>query len=250
MSQLGMKRDVHVEDHSEGLETMKDALEFDPAKTAVLTVDMHRGHLDMTNATMPALPDEATRVLDGASDFLKFARDHDIKVYHAVLTMREKEIADSMNPRHAVGGVTFSENTVQSEAQKEGILHNVEGSVQTEVMPELDVQPTDFMVTNKKTLSCFIGTELEWSLKRNGIDTLLIMGVNTNTCCQNAAFDGFNFGYKVIMMSDCVSSMYGLDLHQFAMENVARCLGWVLTNDEVKEKVLDFEHRHHNAPNN
>ena len=32
MSQLGMKRDVHVEDHSEGLETMKDALEFDPAK--------------------------------------------------------------------------------------------------------------------------------------------------------------------------------------------------------------------------
>ncbi len=51
-------------------------------------------------------------------------------------------------------------------------------------------------------------------------------------------------------MSDCVSSMYGLDLHQFAMENVARCLGWVLTIDVVKEKVLDFEHRHHNAPNN
>ena len=103
MTQLGMEREVHVEDHSEGLETMKDALEFDPAKTAVLTVDMHRGHLDMNNATMPALPDEATRVLDGASDFLKFARDHGIKVYHAVITMREKEIADSMNPRHAVG---------------------------------------------------------------------------------------------------------------------------------------------------
>ncbi len=51
-------------------------------------------------------------------------------------------------------------------------------------------------------------------------------------------------------MSDCVSSMYGLDLHQFAMENVARCLGWVLTIYVVKEKVLDFEHRHHNAPNN
>jgi nicotinamidase-related amidase len=247
MSQLGMKRDVHVEDHSAGLATMKEALEFDPAKTAVLTVDMHRGHLDMTNATMPALPDEATRVLGGAGDFLGFAREHGIKVYHVVLTMREHEMAASLNPRHAVGGVTFSENTVPTDAQKQELLHNIEGSIQTELMPELDRQPDDYLLTNKKTLSCFIGTELEWSLKRDGIDTLLIMGINTNTCCQNAAFDAFNYGYKVIMMSDCVSSMYGLDLHDFALENVARCLGWVLSNDEAKQKVLDYEHRHHNV---
>ena len=51
MSELGKKRDVHVEDHSIGLATMKEALEFDPKKTAILTVDMHRGHLDMVNAT-------------------------------------------------------------------------------------------------------------------------------------------------------------------------------------------------------
>jgi|TARA_B110000014_G_scaffold259084_1_gene246246 nicotinamidase-related amidase len=247
MSELGKKRDVHVEDHSIGLATMKEALEFDPKKTAILTVDMHRGHLDMVNATMPALPEEATRVLDGASDFLKFARLHEMKVYHVVLTMREHEMADSLNPRHAVGGVTFSENTVPTEAQEQGLLHNIEGSVQTEVMPELDRQPEDYLLTNKKTLSCFIGTELEWSLKRNGIDTLLIMGINTNTCCQNAAFDAFNYGYKVVLLSDCVSSMYGLDLHQFALENVARCLGWVLTNDEAKQKVTDYEHRHHNV---
>ena len=57
MSELGKKRDVHVEDHSIGLATMKEALEFDPKKTAILTVDMHRGHLDMVNATMPALPE-------------------------------------------------------------------------------------------------------------------------------------------------------------------------------------------------
>ena len=73
------------------------------------------------------------------------------------------------------------------------------------------------------------------------------MGINTNTCCQNAAFDAFNYGYKVVLLSDCVSSMYGLDLHQFALENVARCLGWVLTNDEAKQKVIDYEHRHHNV---
>lgn len=39
---------------------------------------------------------------------------------------------------------------------------------------------------------------------------------------------------------DCVASMYGRDLHALGLENVARCLGWVLTADEFKEKVTSF----------
>jgi hypothetical protein len=33
--------------------------------------------------------------------------------------------------------------------------------------------------------------------------------------------------------------MYGDDLHVLGLENIARCLGWVLTNDEFKEKILE-----------
>ncbi|MCZ6592888.1 MAG: isochorismatase family protein, partial [Alphaproteobacteria bacterium] len=77
---------------------------------------------------------------------------------------------------------------------------------------------------------------------------LILMGINTNTCVLNAAFESFNLTYKTVVMSDCVSSMYGLDLHEFALENVARCLGWVLTNEQAKQKVLDAEEwRRHNA---
>ena len=36
MSELGKKRDVHVEDHSIGLATMKEALEFDPKKNSYI----------------------------------------------------------------------------------------------------------------------------------------------------------------------------------------------------------------------
>jgi len=38
-------------------------------------------------------------------------------------------------------------------------------------------------------------------------------------------------------MSDCVASMYGDDLHVLGLQNVARCLGWTLTNEEFKEKI-------------
>jgi hypothetical protein len=38
-------------------------------------------------------------------------------------------------------------------------------------------------------------------------------------------------------MSDCVASMYGEDLHALGLQNVARCLGWVITNEQFFEKV-------------
>jgi hypothetical protein len=31
--------------------------------------------------------------------------------------------------------------------------------------------------------------------------------------------------------------MYGQDLHVFALQNIARCIGWVLTVDEFAEKL-------------
>jgi nicotinamidase-related amidase len=52
-----------------------------------------------------------------------------------------------------------------------------------------------------------------------------LMGINTNTCVHNAAFDGMNLGYKVVVAEECVGSMYGADLHVFGLQNIARCLG-------------------------
>jgi hypothetical protein len=31
--------------------------------------------------------------------------------------------------------------------------------------------------------------------------------------------------------------MYGDDLHEFGLDNVARCIGWVLSVDQVIEKL-------------
>jgi nicotinamidase-related amidase len=47
----------------------------------------------------------------------------------------------------------------------------------------------------------------------------------------------FNFDYRAIVLSDCVASMYGDDLHVLGLQNVARCIGWVLSNEEFREKL-------------
>jgi nicotinamidase-related amidase len=93
------------------------------------------------------------------------------------------------------------------------------------------------VITSKHRLSSFIDTDLESTLRALDVDTLILIGINTNTCVQCAAFEAFNRDYAVIVASDCVHSMYGDDLHEFGLENVARCFGWVLSADEIAEKL-------------
>jgi biuret amidohydrolase len=115
--------------------------------------------------------------------------------------------------------------------------HNLVGSPQTEVMPELAPLPTDYVITSKHRLSSFLDTDLESWLRTRNVETLLLIGINTNTCVLCAAFEAFNRDYAAVVVSDCVHSMYGDDLHELGLENVARCIGWVLSVDEVTEKL-------------
>ena len=72
--------------------------------------------------------------------------------------------------------------------------------------------------------------------------TVVLMGINTNTCVLNTAFTAFNFNYRVVVLSDCVASMYGDDLHVLGLQNISRCLGWVVTNQQFFEKLKEAKH--------
>ncbi|MFC1872890.1 cysteine hydrolase family protein [Chloroflexota bacterium] len=228
---------IQIEDHSATTKALNDQLQINPRKTAVVTIDMHRGHLDPVEATLPASVKESKRVRRYAHNLLKFARAHNIPVIHVVTLFREMEI-DKINPRINAGRVVFSRAAQKTEAQRRGVLHNVEGSVQTELMPEVGPESGDFIINYKKTFSSYQETDLEHILRVVlGVDTVVLMGINTNTCVLCAAFESFNYGYKTVVISDCVASMYGQDLHTFGLQNVARCLGWVLSVEEFRQKI-------------
>jgi biuret amidohydrolase len=67
--------------------------------------------------------------------------------------------------------------------------------------------------------------------------SVLWASILTNTCVLNTAFTAFNKNFQVVVLSDCVASMYGEDLHVLGLENVARCLGWVVDNATLKRKL-------------
>src|SRR5712692_113886 len=233
---------VDIVDRSSLVAGLYRQLELKPAETAVITIDMHRGHLDMDVATMPAKPEDAARVIRNARQVLDFSRKHKIPVIHVVLVYRripgigsEGMASPFWKAMHAAQGETDRLTPGRKSTVRE---HNVEGSPGTEIIPEL-YREGDYVINNKKRLDCFYGTDLRILLETLKIKSVVLMGINTNTCVLNTAFTAFNFDYRVVVLSDCVASMYGDDLHVFGLQNVARCLGWVLTNDQFFQKLKE-----------
>jgi nicotinamidase-related amidase len=225
-------------DRSEMLRLLNQRLEIDPRTTAVVTIDCHRGHLDPEVATMPVAPWAAASVVAAAARLLAFARRTGMAVVHVILQNRifpDGTPEPLHNPFWAA--IEAADQMLTPERESTISRHNIAGSVQTQLMPELGPEPTDIVINTKRRLSIYQATDLDLTLKQLGIDTVVLIGINTNTCVQCAAFESLNRDLKTIVVSDCVHSMYGDDLHFFALQNIARCLAWVLTVDEVTAKV-------------
>jgi nicotinamidase-related amidase len=215
------------------IERMKQMLSIQPGTTAVLTIDMQRGALDPELATLPVPPDECQRVLAGTVELLALARRAGMPVIHVLTSWHPCEIA--AHPFEQA--IVQAKQSLTPHAQSDYAHHKLEGSRAAEIMPELGPVPTDLFITSKRRFDMFYGTNLEILLRVLKIDTLILAGANTNTCVQCSAFGAYNRDLKVIVASDCVASAYGPDLHEFALDNVRRRLGWVLTNSEIAQKL-------------
>lgn len=228
---------IEIQEQAEMVRQMKERLVIDPAKTAILSIDEHRGHLDPAVATMPVDPADAKVVIANSEKLFKLARSKGIKVIHVIMTIRNKPEPGAELLRNPFWA-TLEEAKQTLTPGRETVLkkHNIEGSVQCEIPPEL-FDPEDIVINSKKRLSAFYGTDLEVVLRTLGVDTLVLVGINTNTCVTCSAFEAFNRDYRVVVISDCVASMYGQDLHVFGLQNIQRCLGWVLTLDEFASKL-------------
>lgn len=231
------KKSVKIIDRSKIIEELNRNLKLDVNNTAIVTIDMHRGHLDPKVATEPCKDEDCERVVKNSKDLLDFSRGKGIPIIHVVMINRIKD-GVSLEAKNVKFWQSFA-NIQQSLAlQKSSSIneHNLEGKIQTEIIPEL-YKESDYVINNKKRLSSFYGTDLEILLRVLGIETTVLIGVNTNTCVLCSAFESFNRDYTTIVISDCVASMYGEDLHIFGLQNISRCLGWVLTVEEFKKKI-------------
>lgn len=206
-------------------------MELDPKRTAAVCVDLHRGHLDPSVATVPLPADRAARVVRDAAVFLRGVRERSVPVVHVVTNYRNREEIASNPFWRAIHD--------DPEKARRGILdHNLDGSPGVEVMPEL-WDDGDILVTGKKRYSPYRGTDLEFVLRATlGVDTILLAGVNTNTCVLCTAFESTNRDFRVVVAEEGVDSMDGEEMHRFALRSMAASLAWILSTEEIL-RLLD-----------
>lgn len=220
-------------DRTTMIEEMKAVLEIDPQRSAVVTIDCQRGNLDPAIASLPVPEAESQRILAGLNRLIGYARDLSVPVIH-VDTSYEPSLLGTHPFERAMQA---AKQSFTPHRQSDFARHKSPGSEEAALMPELDVRPEDYRVGSKRTFDSFHGTQLEILLRSLDVDTLLIGGCNTNTCVLATVFGAYVRGFKVVLLSDCVASAYGEDLHAFALSNVQRRLGWVLTLDELQGKL-------------
>jgi nicotinamidase-related amidase len=75
--------------------------------------------------------------------------------------------------------------------------------------------------------------ELLDNLKQSNISETVLVGMETDACILSTAFDLFNAGFQVKILSDLCASAQGKDLHECALRILRRNIG--------KQNVLSLE---------
>jgi ureidoacrylate peracid hydrolase len=96
------------------------------------------------------------------------------------------------------------------------------------------VRETD-RVVDKTRFSAFIegSSTLESVLRRDGVETLLVTGTVTNTCCESTARDAMMLNFRVVMISDGNAARTDA-AHNAALQNFYLSFGDVMTAGEAE----------------
>lgn len=197
---------------------------LDRRRVAVVTIDVHRGHLDPEVATMPLPAEAAARVTKANAVLVDAAREKGIPVVHVVTSYHGvEEIA--ANP--------WWKSVAGTDATRANVLnHQLPGSPGLEVMPDVLDPGYDIIVDTKKRYDAFTASELDHVLRSRGIDTILLTGVNTNSCVLATTVAGNALDYSVVVVEECVDTM-DRTLHEAALKIIRQAFGWVGTSEEV-----------------
>jgi nicotinamidase-related amidase len=106
----------------------------------------------------------------------------------------------------------------------------------TELVPELNRQPADHMVT-KRTWGAFTNTGLDEHLKKLGVTQVVILGVATSIGVESTARHAYENGYHITLAVDAMTDL-NADAHTNSITRIFPKLGETGTTREIIE-LLD-----------
>ncbi len=110
----------------------------------------------------------------------------------------------------------------------------------TELVPQLDQQPSDHPIT-KQRMGAFIGTSLDEILRQRGVTQIVLTGIATSSGVESTARSAYDLGYNVTFVVDAMRDR-DPDAHRQSVEKIFPRLGETTTTTDLlkllKEAVL------------
>ena len=194
-----------------------------PEKTALLVVDLQRGFMDAEVAH--SLVPEAVEIVPTVNDLARCVRE----TGGTVVFIRMVASPESMK----TWSVYYQDMTTPE--RRQGRLDSMsEGQPGYELWPGLEVEAADPIV-DKAYFSAFIqgSSDLEAVLRARGIDTVLVTGCVTNTCCESTARDAMMRNFRTVMIADANAARTDA-AHNASLQNFYLSFGDVMTAGEAQ----------------
>lgn len=209
-------------------EIFSTALPLDPARTALLVVDMQRAFVEPGQAMeVPPARDLIPRIQELVGIF----REHGLPVVFTEFTYSPAAplLVGELHPEHrpAVPGAPTGFGRPSSSC--------LEGEDNARVIRELAPRP-DELVIRKHYYDGFNGTVLDGALRARGIRTLVITGTMTDICVLGTVVGGFNREYRLIVVEDGVATLWP-EIQRATLDIIRRAYARVLSAKEVADEL-------------
>ena len=199
------------------------AYAFEPARTAVVMIDMQRDFLEpggfgalLGNDVAPL-----ARIVPACVELLALARAHGIHVIHTQ-EAHDPLLADCPPSKRARGNLACG---IGDPGPLGRVL--VAGEPGAGFVPALQPQAGDTVI-RKPGKGAFHATGLDALLHARGITHLLFGGVTTEVCVQTTMREANDRGYECLLVTDCAAS-YFPHFHDAVVEMVVAqggIVGW------------------------
>jgi nicotinamidase-related amidase len=194
---------------------------IEPAHTALLTQEIQRGVMgDLSQ--LPDLAANAKPKLPNMARLVTAARAAGVQVVHCVAEQRPDGKGGNRNARI----FNYMGNTE---------VRLIRGSDAAAIVPEVDVEESDIVMSRLHGLCPFQGTEMDFVLRNLGVTTIVGVGVSVNVAITNLSFDAVNSGYQMVIPRDAVAG-FPAEYVEMVFQNTLNAVA-TLTDTETVAKI-------------
>jgi nicotinamidase-related amidase len=168
---------------------------LDPRTTALVLIEYQNDFTTEGGVLHGAVAEvmDSTDMLDKTVAVVEAARAAGVTIMHAPITFVEGYHEISSHPYGILKGVVDGNAFVKD-------------SWGAAIVDDLAPQPGDIVVEGKRGLDTFASTNLDFMLRSKGIQTIVLGGFLTNCCVESTMRSGYENGYRVLTITDCVAA--------------------------------------------